>query len=414
MSKDKNNKTQQLDAWLNEEEKKEITTEQTKDQHQEITSFDNMGLPDNVLRGIYSYGFQNPSRIQSLAIKPIIDGRDLVAQSQSGTGKTGAFTIGTLGRIDENSNYPQAIIMCNTHELSSQIHSVITELAKYMKINISLCIGGIPVTKNAQQAATSQILICTPGRIKDLITRNAFDVNKIKLFVIDEADELLTKEFFEQTRSIVQLIPKETQICIFSATLPTEVLEMTKEFMNNPMELLIRKEKLTLDLITQFYVDAETEDNKLAILEELYTKLSINQCIIYVNNIKKAEYLKDFLKENKHEVETIHSGLSNTERMDIMKRFRNSKFRVLISTDMTSRGIDVQQVSYVINYDIPFDVSAYLHRIGRSGRYGKKGVSINFLTKRDYHAMRKIERYYNIKIEAMPEPEFLNNYLSAL
>lgn len=383
-------------------------------EYPEMKSFDDMGIQENILRGICSYGFEKPSRIQSIAIKPMMEGRDMVAQSQSGTGKTGTFTIGVLCRIDTTKNYPQAIIMCNTHELASQIQSVITDLGKYINTSVALCIGGIPVSKNMQQCEKSHVLIGTPGRIKDLISRNAFDVSKINIFVIDEADELLTREFFDQTKEIIQILSRETQICIFSATLPDEVLDMTRDFMTNPVHLLVQREKLTLDLITQYYVDIGEERNKAQTLEDLYGGLSINQCIIYVNNINKAEMLKDFLRDKKHEVETIHSGLDHSTRLDVMKRFRKAAFRVLISTDMTSRGIDVQQVSYVINYDLPFDVNAYLHRIGRSGRYGKKGVAINFVTNRDFHVMKRIERHYGTKIQDMPDPTFLNNYLTSL
>jgi translation initiation factor 4A len=393
-----------LDQKLVEKDKSEIT---------QIDSFDDMTINENILRGIYSYGFEKPSRIQSLAIKPIVDGRDVIAQSQSGTGKTGAFAIGTLSRIDESTKIPQAIIMCNTHELATQIHSVISELSKFTKIEIVLCIGGVPISQNIQSASSSHILIGTPGRLKDLIERKAFNMSLVKLFVIDEADELLTNEFLEQTKTIIAPLATTTQMCIFSATLPKEVVSLTSHFMTNPVTLLIQQEKLTLDLITQFYINVKEDKYKAITLEDLYSKLSINQCIIYVNSKSKAEMLCDFLHERRHEVETIHSGLDHKTRLDVMKRFRKAEFRVLISTDLMCRGIDVQQVSYVINYDIPYDTSSYLHRIGRSGRYGKKGVAINFMTDKDYGTLNRIRYHYNTKIESMPDTEFLNNYLTA-
>lgn len=372
-------------------------------------SFEELNLKENLLRGIYAYGFEAPSRIQSYAIPYMIKKNDIIAQSQSGTGKTGAFTIGILNVIDETKKYPQAIIMCNTHELAVQIHSVIHELGKYLEVNSGLLIGGIPISKNIEDAKRCQVLVGTPGRIRDLMERGSFDTNLLKLLVIDEADELLKQEFLEQTKYIITEMSQGTQICIFSATMPLETLQVTKYFMTDPIKILVKREKLSLDLINQYYVDVLQEQNKFETLEDLYGKLSINQCIIYVNSIKKADTLKEQLTEHMHAAEVIHSKLDNKTRMDLMARFRRGEFRVLISTDLICRGIDIQHINYVINYDIPFNVESYLHRIGRSGRFGKKGIAINFVTRRDIYNMRNIERYYQIRIEPLPDPTVINS-----
>lgn len=371
-----------------------------------------MKISKDVLHGIYAYGYEKPSEIQLKAIPLMIDRKDVIAQSQSGTGKTGSFTIGMLSIINSENNYPQAIIMSNTRELSEQTYNVTKELSKFMKIDVSLCVGGIQRNKNIEEAKKAHVLIGTPGRLNDLLESEVFDVNKLEIIIIDEADELLTGEFLDQTKTFIMKIPPKVQTCIFSATLPDHVKKLTNDFMNNPESILVERENLTLKLITQFYIYLEKDMEKLEVIDDLYSNVSTNQCIIYVNSVGRADILMQYMKEKKHTVEALHSKLDSKSRLEILKRFRKSEFRVLISTDLTCRGIDVQQVSYVINYDVPNDVCNYLHRIGRSGRYKKKGVAITFITKRDIRKVKDIERYYKIRMEEMPSLEFLNNYLS--
>ena len=374
-------------------------------------SFDDMNLKELLLRGIYSYGFECPSKIQQCCISLIASGKDLVAQSQAGTGKTGAFVSGMLQVIDEKNNTLQGIIMAHTRELSAQIESVVKDLGNYMKIKTVLCTGGISVDVNVKEIKNAQILIGTPGRIFDLMERKIIDGKKIKIFIMDEADVMLDREFVSQSRKIIEKLHSTTQICLFSATLPPDVVELTRNFLNNPTEILIKREKLSLDQIHQYYVDVMEDKYKLDVLEDVYKSLSIGQCIIYVNHKEKAKWLKDQLNDHGHSVEAIQSDLNALERTNIMKLFRGGHCRVLISTDLLARGIDVQQVGYVINYDIPYNSDCYLHRIGRSGRYGKKGVAINFVTRRDNQQLKKIQENFKIKIQQMPELSHINEYL---
>lgn len=395
----------QSDIVIGEKEEKKLVPRR-------IDNFEDMNMKENLLRGIYGYGFEKPSKIQQLTIPVIFDGKDLVAQSQSGTGKTGAFSVGILQRINEKENFPQAIILAPTRELSQQIDSVFTDIGSYLQIKTALCVGGSSVEDNIAQAKKAHCIIGTPGRIIDLIERNTFDVSKIKIFSLDEADVLLEKEFITQTRKIVKKLHKNAQICIFSATLTPESIAMTQIFMNkNAVHMLIEPEKLSLELIAQNYIFVGEENYKIETLNDLYEKLSIGQCIIYVNGVDKAIWLKEQLNESGHSVEAMHSKLSPLERTEIMKSFRGGNCRVLVSTDLLARGIDVQQVSYVINYDLPHDVSNYIHRIGRSGRFGKKGISINFVTKRDFRQQNNISTYYKCNITEMPDPDELNKYL---
>jgi len=396
---------------INQNPKKEETEEEDnltfKDFSQFITK-------ENLLRGIFSYGFNKPSKIQSLAIIPMKEKKDIIAQSQSGTGKTGAFSLGVLENINETKDYPQAIIMSHTKELVLQTESVIRELGKYMGINIATCCGKTSVEQNFKDIKNAHIIVGTPGRIIHLIRDKGFDINKITMMILDEADQLLNDDFVVQTKKIIGQLSSSCQISIFSATLPREIINMTDFFMKNPEKILVRKEKLSLKLIAQYFVDAEHEENKLDLVEDLYCKFSIAQSIIYVSSIDKAEWLAKSLINRNHTVGLIHSGLDSTDRLGVMKLFRSGKTRVLISTDLTARGIDVQQVGIVINYDLPKDAETYLHRIGRSGRFNKKGVAISLIgSKRDKFILKDIEYLYNIKINEMPEIDVINAFLAS-
>ena len=367
-------------------------------------TFDSMDLNDNLLRGIYAYGFEKPSHIQSKAIKQIILGKDIIGQSQSGTGKTGTFLIGALQKIKLDLKKTQVLILTPNRELATQIYTVMNNLNTYLKVTNALIIGGTKVENNFRILDSNpQIIIGTPGRVFDMIKRYALKTNNIGAFIMDEADEMLSRGFKSQMYEIFQYIPKQSQICLFSATMPEAALELTEKFMNNPLKILVKKEQLTLDGIKQYYLGVDQENWKLATLCDLYNKLSISQSIIFTNSKRKAEYIKDQLLEQDYIVDCIHGDMHQTNRNSIMENFRNGKSRILITTDIIARGIDIQQVSIVINYDIPRYREIYIHRIGRSGRYGRKGIAINFVTKREYEHLQKIIEFYDSQIEPLPE-----------
>lgn len=368
------------------------------------SNFDEMKLKDNLLRGIYSYGFEKPSVIQQKAIIPIIEGNDIIAQAQSGTGKTGTFCIAVLQKINLSINSCQAIILSPSRELALQTLNVLNNLNTYLNIKISLCIGGI--TQNYKELKDSlHIVVGTPGRINNLLLNKVINASKLKLLVIDEADEMLSYEFQSQIRDIINKIPDKSQICLFSATLSTDVLDLTSKFMRNPKEILIKNEELTLEGIKQFYIMVGENKYKLDVLKDLYKTLSLGQTIIYVNNIKRIENLCKLLERDNYSVTFIHGSMVQQERNEIMTKFRSGESRVLITTDLLARGIDIQQVSVVINYDLPplKRKDNYIHRIGRSGRYGKKGVAINFVTNMDYYIIEDLMKFYDTQIEEMPD-----------
>jgi len=369
-----------------------------------VESFDDMNLKENLLRGVYAYGFEKPSAIQMRGIKPVIEGRDTIAQAQSGTGKTATFVISALQIIDEKTRDCQVLVLAPTRELAQQIHKVSTHLGDYMRnVHSHACVGGTAVRDDIRIMQSGvQLVVGTPGRVNDMINRNALKLDHLKLFCLDEADEMLSRGFKDQIYDVFQYLPANVQVCLFSATMPIEILGITSRFMRDPVKILVKKEQLTLDGIKQFYVAVEQENYKLDTLCDLYETLTITQAIIYCNTRRKVDWLTDKMGQRDFTVSAMHGDMTQQERELIMKEFRSGSSRVLIATDLLARGIDVQQVSLVINYDLPSNRENYIHRIGRSGRFGRKGVAINFVTTDDVRTLREIEQFYNTKVEEMP------------
>merc|ERR1712084_208958 len=366
-------------------------------------SFDDYDLKENLLRGIYSYGFEKPSAIQQRGIKPILDGRDTIGQAQSGTGKTATFVIGCLQRIDYGLHACQALILAPTRELANQIQKVALALGDYDRVNCHACIGGTSVRDDIDKLREGQHLVVgTPGRVFDMISKRNLRVDDLITFVIDEADEMLSRGFKDQIYDIFKTLPPNIQVCLFSATMAPEILDLTTKFMRDAVRILVKKDELTLEGIRQFYVAIEKEEWKLDTLCDLYETLTITQAIIYCNTRRKVDFLADQLQKRDFTISTMHAELDQKERDLVMREFRSGSSRVLISTDLLARGIDVQQVSLVINYDLPSNTENYLHRIGRSGRFGRKGVAINFVTRDDACTLRDIEQHYSTRIAELP------------
>lgn len=367
--------------------------------------FDNMNLDDSLLRGIYAYGYEFPSTIQQKAIIPVSLGKDIIAQAQSGTGKTATFTIGTLQRINPELKELQSLVLAPTHELAHQIFHVFKSLSHYMPIKLSLIMGGSSIKDNIEELLSKpHIVIGTPGRILDLIiNREILTINNLKSIVVDEADEMLSHGFKNQLKHIIEHIPKQSQICLFSATMPQEMLELTNHFIVKPLRILVKNEELTLEGIRQFYIYVDKESHKYDVLADLYNTITITQSIIYCNTRKRVEKLKQDIEQDGYNASCIHSDMKGSERHEIMKDFISGSSRLLISTDLLARGIDIQQVSVVINYDLSKYMENYIHRIGRSGRFGRKGVAINLITRNDIPRLHDLEKFYNTHIEEMPE-----------
>lgn len=358
-----------------------------------------------ILRGIFAYGFEAPSPIQQKAILPMIARRDIVAQAQSGTGKTGCFTIGTLANIDTNKKVVQAILLAPTRELAMQTKSVVDALGQFINgLTTQLLVGGTSIDEANQllKTNTPHIIIGCPGRIFDMLSRKRFSTQHLKLIVLDEADEMLSTGFKEQVYNIFEFMPKDIQVALFSATMPSDLITLTDRFMREPLKVLVKSEQLTLEGIKQYYISLRDDEDKFLCIKDIFESVSIAQCIIYCNSVRRVQLLYDAMKNDNFPVCQIHSGMDKKERMESYKSFITGVNRVMISSDVTARGIDVQQVSTVINFDLPYDVHTYIHRIGRSGRWGRKGLGINFVSRNDLQRLKEFESYYNTIINEMP------------
>lgn len=308
-------------------------------------------------------GFEKPSAIQQRAILPIIKGRDVLAQSQSGTGKTGVFCIGILQNIDTSLMETQALILSPTRELAEQSQKVLLSIGDYMKVQCHACIGGKSIGEDIRRLNYGvQVVSGTPGRVYDMINRRFLRTRNIKMLVIDEGDEMLNQGFKEQLYDIYRFLPPSTQVILVSATMPKEVLDMTNKFMNEPVKILVKRDELTLEGIKQFFIAVEKEEWKLDTLIDLYNSLTITQAVIFCNSRKKVEWLANELRNAGFTVSAMHGSMPQKERDSIMEEFRAGNSRVLIATDVWGRGLDVQQVSLVINYDLPSSRELYIHR----------------------------------------------------
>lgn len=368
-------------------------------------TFDEMGLRDDLSRGIYTYGFEQPSTIQKLAIVPMSKRSDILAQSQSGTGKTGAFTIGALSVLDTTIKAPQVLVICPTRELAQQTEKVAHSIGQYMGLKVLSATGGNHLRSDiGALKAGAQFIVGTPGRVFDLMCRGELLVDQMKYVILDEADQMLEDLFVDQVKAILNnKFPTTTSLALFSATMPTNVLEIAENYLRDPVRILIPQDEVTLDGIKQYYVVLDREDWKLPVLLDLYQQITVNQALIYVNKRQKAEWLAKQLGAHGFTLEFIHGEMDVAERKKRMDDFRSGQTRVLISTDLLARGIDVQQVSLVINYEMPAQRENYVHRIGRSGRYGKKGAAINLVYGEEIHILKEIESHYSTTIHELPE-----------
>jgi superfamily II DNA/RNA helicase len=370
----------------------------------EINSWDDLELNEKLYRGVLAYGFEKPSPIQKRAIVPFLRNKDLVAQAQSGTGKTATFSIALLQKLDEDSDEVQGIILIPSRELAMQVFKVIQSLSNFMNIRMSLCSGGTNLSENIKDLENKKphIIISTPGRILQLMREAYINTRYIKHLIMDEADQLLGADFQSQVKSVFSMIPMDVQVGLYTATISEEMkLIIPKLLKPNYTNVLVKREQLTLEGIKQFYVALQDETSKFATLMDIYEQITIYQMMIYCNSKKCAEILARKLNFT-IPASCIHGEMTRENRQDTMKSFVSGEVRVLVTTDLLARGIDVQQVSLVINYDFPQSIETYLHRIGRSGRYGRKGVAVNFITQKDVNNIQQTESFYNTQIQELP------------
>lgn len=404
------------------------TTTTDDDEIEAVESFDDMNLRPEIYRGLLSYGFEKPSIIQQKAIPAFIKyNRDIIAQAQSGTGKTATFSVALLQKIEEENDNLQGIILAPTRELATQIHSVISSIGQFTKVRIALVSGGGNVRDCIDRLYKDKphVIVATPGRICHLLRDRHINIRNLLYFIMDEADQMLSTDFQSQIRDIVEQLPNtddhQTQIGLYSATMSAEIDAVARRFMRNPIEIRVAREMLTLEGIRQYVIELQDDRHKFATLMDLYSSISVYQMMIYCNSKRGVEYLSRELQHEQVPCDAIHGQMTTEERNDVMQRFRSGDLRVLITTDLLCRGIDVQQVSLVINYDFPREVESYLHRIGRGGRFGRKGYAINFVVNRgndgydrrggrrggretnDKQNFQHVVEYYETQIDPLPE-----------
>ena len=370
-----------------------------------MNNFDDLKLSPELIKGVYLHGFTQPTPIQIKGINSITTGKDCILQSQSGTGKTATFLLGVMNRLDTTETGCQGVIITPTRELADQVFVVASNLAKYTNFKITKCVGGTNVYQNRDELKNATLVIGTIGRLSHMINEKKINSHKVKFVVLDEADDLLANGVNDKLQFILDKIPCGVQIVLISATMSNNVFSISKIFMHDPIKILLKNNEVIIDLITQFYVDVETEESKFDTLLDLYNLVSAAQTIIFCNTIRKVEWLEQQLKLNNFTITTIHSNMNQSERDNIVKEFRDGNTRLLLTTDLLSRGIDIPQVNMVINYDLPPNKETYVHRIGRCGRFDKKGVAITLVKSTDpcdIKTFNRMKHYYNMDIKEMP------------
>lgn len=372
-------------------------------------SFQDFGLSKETQLGIYEMGYEAPSPIQEETIPIAMEGKNIIARAKNGTGKTASYSIPLIEKVDNTKKKIQALVLVPTRELAMQTSHVIKELGKHKKIESMVSTGGTAIRDDIYRVHQGvHVVVGTPGRILDLAAREIADLSECNILVLDEVDKLLSIDFKSIVAQIIEIMPKEKQIMLFSATYPMEIKEFQQKYISAP-QFINLMEELTLKGVTQYYAYLE-EREKLHCLNTLFSKLDINQAIIFCNSAKRVELLAKKISQLGYSCFYIHSKMQQSDRNRIYHDFKNGETRCLVSTDLFTRGIDIQSVNVVINFDFPKYSETYLHRIGRSGRFGHLGLAINFITEEDKHELFKIEDELKTKINPIPQDIDKNLY----
>lgn len=365
-------------------------------------SFEEFCLKRNVLMGIYEKGWESPSPIQEASIPVALSGRDILARAKNGTGKSGAYLIPLIERVDPNSDKVQALVLVPTRELALQTSQICIEMGKHCGIKVLATTGGTDLRDDILRLdKTVHVIVATPGRILDLITKDIAKVDSCNMLVLDEADKLLSDFFKRVVDSIVRKLPVSRQVLLYSATFPQSVMVFMKEHMKNPHEINLMEE-LTLKGVTQYYAFV-AEKQKVHCLNTLFSKLQINQSIIFCNSTQRVELLAKKITDLGYSCFYIHARMNQEHRNRVFHDFRKGLCRNLVCSDLFTRGIDIQAVNVVINFDFPRMAETYLHRIGRSGRYGHLGLAINLITYDDRYNLKRIEEQLTTDIKPIPQ-----------
>ncbi|GMK39714.1 ATP-dependent RNA helicase DbpA [Paenibacillus sp. CCS19] len=361
-------------------------------------------LSGEILRALSSLGYETPTEVQTKVLPIALEKKDLVVKSQTGSGKTAAYGIPLCELVDWNENKPQALILTPTRELALQVNEDITNIGRYKRIKATPLFGRSPFhMQKAELKQRTHIVVGTPGRVLDHIERGTISLTRIAYLVIDEADEMLNMGFIEQVQSIIQALPSERVTMLFSATFPEDVAQLSRKYMDHPVEIEIKASGLTTATIEHSLIQV-TEADKLAVLHHVLIVENPDSCIIFCRTQEHVDTLFRAMADLELPCDRIHGGLEQEERFEVMNAFRRGQFRYLIATDVAARGIDITNITHVINYDIPLDKESYVHRTGRTGRAGKTGKAITLVTSKDSHRLAEIEAYIGFSIPKVAAP----------
>jgi ATP-dependent RNA helicase DeaD len=369
-----------------------------------MTSFEELGLSEPILRAITKLGYEEPTPIQARTIQRVMDNADVIAQAQTGTGKTGAFALPIIQKLDPNLRLPQALVLTPTRELAVQVAEAFHSYGQFMAVSVLPVYGGQPIERQLRALERGvQIVVGTPGRVLDHIRRGTLQLSAIRTVVLDEADEMLDMGFIEDIESILQETPAERQTMLFSATMPGPIAMLAKRYLREPERISVEAEQLTVPQIRQVYYEVGGRD-KFEVLARILDYETPTSAIIFCRTKSAVDDLGQRLTARAFPAETLHGDLSQMQRDRVMGRFRTNQVEILVATDVAARGLDIEHVSHVINYDIPLDPESYVHRIGRTGRAGRTGSAITLVTPRERGLLRMIERVTNTPIQRMRLP----------
>ncbi|MEX3618459.1 DEAD/DEAH box helicase [Paenibacillus glucanolyticus] len=366
--------------------------------------FTDYPLSEEIRRALDSLGYTTPTEVQTEVIPVALEKRDLVVKSQTGSGKTAAYGIPLCEQVEWNENKPQALILTPTRELALQVNEDITNIGRFKRIKATPLYGRHPFhMQKAELKQRTHIVVGTPGRVLDHIERGSLSLDRISHLVIDEADEMLNMGFIEQVQSIIQALPRNRVTMLFSATFPEDVAKLAHKYMNHPKQIEIKASGLTTATIDHAQVQVKEAD-KLAVLQNLLITTNPDSCIVFCRTQEHVDTLFRALADLGYPCDRIHGGMEQEERFEVMHAFRRGQFRYLIATDVAARGIDISNITHVINYDIPLEKESYVHRTGRTGRAGQTGSAITLVTPRDSGRLADIEAYIGFAIPKMTAP----------
>ena len=375
--------------------------------------FKKFNISDEILKAIEGLGYKKPSEVQDKVIPEIILNKDVVVKSQTGSGKSAAFAIPLCEKIDWNENSPQVLVLSPTRELALQVSEDFINIGRFKRIKATAVFGKQAISEQERTLKQKTHVVCgTPGRILDLIDRGSLDVNKIKYFVIDEADEMLNMGFIGQVEGVIRRLPKKKVTMLFSATIPDEIRELSKKHMDRPIDIFIDKQNVANENIEHclYYVDYE---NRFKFLNELLICEKPETVVVFGRTKDNVDEIYDYLKSKSYSCGKIHGGMLQKERLSMMDSFRKGDFKILVATDVAARGIDVENITHVINFELPVEKEAYVHRIGRSGRAGAKGKAVSICSKKGDRYLANIEDYigFEIPVKECFSKEFISENL---